>query len=158
MRERNRITDVTRQHIVDEMSASRLWYHGRLTEPDFLARLFDLKNLPSRDSRYNNAYDDIYQHMVNNSDWEMDWIYTDSRIDLLHAPDDLYLKFLALTIHPRIRTDNEETLRLLEIYNRHLAADGFEIVHTNEISGTPVYEGRQRTLGQGHSAARSVEI
>jgi hypothetical protein len=34
---KNRITDVTRQHIADEMTIGKIWYHGNQTEPDFLA-------------------------------------------------------------------------------------------------------------------------
>lgn len=147
MQARNKISDVTRQHISDEMLTYNIWYYGRITEPDFLARLFDLKRMSSRDDRYDNAYDDINQHMVNNNDWEPDWLYTDSRIDLLHVPDDLYLSFLSLTIHPRMRTNKDETTTLLEIYNRHLAADGYEIIQMDDISGKPVYGARQRTLG-----------
>lgn len=154
----NRITDVTRQHISDETTTARIWYHGNQTEPDFLARLFDLKNSPSRDSRYSNAYDDIYQHMVNNNDWDPDWAYTDPRINLLHCDDEIYLKFLSLTIHPRIRTNADEVARLLEVYNKYLGADSFEIVKTDEISGMPIYAGRQKTIGQAQLVAKKVEI
>jgi len=155
---KNKITNVTRQHIADEMHIAKLWYHGNQTEPDFLARLFDLKSLPSRDYRYNNAYDDIYQHMVNNTDWDYNWIYTDPRINLLHCDDDTYLKFLAITLHPIVRTNQEDVPKLLEIYNRHLDADCFEIAQTDEISGKPIYSGRQKVIGQAHLAAKKAEI
>jgi hypothetical protein len=158
MKQKNKITDVTRQHIADEMSIGKLWYHGNQTEPDFLARLFDLKSLPSRDSRYNNAYDDIYQHMVNNNDWDIDWIYSDPRINLLHCEDELFLKFLSMSVHPRVRTISEEVSKLIEIYNKHLDADGFEIAQTDEISGKPVFSGRQKAIGQAHLVAKKVEI
>lgn len=155
---KNRITDITRRHISDEMTIGKIWYHGNQTEPDFLTRLFDLKSLSSRDYRYTNAYDDIYQHMVNNSDWELDWIYTDPRINLLHCDDETYLKFLAMTVHPRVRTSSEEVVGLIEIYNKHLNADGFEIAQTDEISGKPVFSGRQKTIGQAHLIAKKIEI
>jgi hypothetical protein len=158
MRLKNRITDVTRQHIADEMQLSKLWYHGNQTEPDFLGRLFNLKNLESRDSRYDNAYDDIYQHMVNNNDWDSDWIYSDPRINILHCEDDIYLKFLAMTVNPRVRTNPVEVSKLVEIFNKHLDADGFEIAQTDEISGKPVYSGRQKAIGQSHLVAKKVEI
>lgn len=155
----NKISDVTRQHIADETILNRLWYHGNQNEPDFLARLFDLKNLPSRnDDRYTNAYDDIYQHMVNNNDWEPDWLYTDPRINLLHVEDETYLKFLAMTLHPRVRTKPDEVSKLVEIYNRHLDADGFEVAQTDQISGKPIYSGRQKVIGQAHLTAKKVEI
>jgi hypothetical protein len=54
----NQITDVTRQAIADETSVARLWYPGKIEEPDFLTQLFDLQHLPSRDPRYYNVYDD----------------------------------------------------------------------------------------------------
>ena len=155
---RNKITDVTRRHIADEMTIGKIWYHGNQTEPDFLARLFDLKSLPSKDYRYTNAYDDIYQHMVNNNDWEEDWIYSDPRINLTHCDDETYLQFLAMTVHPRVHTNPEEVDRLIEIYNKNLNADGFEIAQTDEISGKPVFSGRQKTIGQSHLTAKKVEI
>jgi hypothetical protein len=158
MKLKNRITDVTRQHIADEMQLSKLWYHGNQTEPDFLGRLFNLKSLPSRDYRYENAYDDIYQHMVNNNDWDSDWIYSDPRINILHCEDDIYLKFLPMTVHPRVRTNPAEVSKLVEIFNKHLDADGFEIAQTDEISGKPVYSGRQKAIGQSHLVAKKVEI
>ena len=136
---KNTITNVTRQSIADEMLLTKLWYHGNQSEPDFLMRLFDLKSIPSRDTRYRNAYDDIYQHMVNNEDWENNWIYTDPRINLLYCDDILYLKFLSTTLHPLIRTNDEEVSKLLDIFNRHLNADGYEISQTDEISGKPIF-------------------
>ena len=155
---KNRITDVTRRQIADEMTIGKIWYHGNQSEPDFLARLFDLKSLPSRDYRYTNAYDDIYQHMVNNNDWEVDWVYSDPRINLSHCDDETYLKFLAMTVHPRVRTNTEEVTILIEIYNKHLNVDGFEIAQTDEISGKPVFSGRQKAIGQAHLTAKKVEI
>ena len=140
------------------MQLSKLWYNGNQNEPDFLARLFNLKALPSRDSRYKNAYDDIWQHMVNNNDWDVDWVYSDPRINFLHCDDDTYLKFLATTVHPRVRTNPDEVSKLTEIYNRHLDADGFEVSQTDEISGKPIYSGRQKAIGQVHLVAMKVEI
>lgn len=155
---KNKITDVTRQHIADEMQLEKLWYHGNQTEPDFLGRIFNLKEMKSRDSRYDNAYDDIYQHMVNNNDWDADWVYSDPRINLLHCEDNTYLKFLSMTVHPRVRTDFKDVSKLIEIYNKHLDSDGFEIAQTDEISGKPVYSGRQKSIGQAHLTAKKVEI
>jgi hypothetical protein len=155
---KNKITDVTRQHIADEMQLGKLWYHGNQSEPDFLTRLFNLKSLNSRDIRYGNAYDDIYQHMVNNNDWDINWIYTDPRINLLHCEDELYLRFLATTLHPIIRTSADEIVIILELYNKHLAGDGYEIIQTDEVSGKPIYSGRQQVIGQAHLTAKKAEI
>ncbi len=140
------------------MSLNNLWYHGNSTEPDFLARLFNLKGLPSKDYRYNNAYDDIYQHMVNNTDWDSDWLYNDPRINLSYCDDDIYLRFLALTLHPRVRTNESEVHKLVEIYNKHLGNDGFEVIQTDEISGKPIFSVHQKIIGQAGLLAKKVEI
>ena len=154
----NEITSNTRQNICDETILSKLLYHGKLTEPDFLSQLFDLKNMPSRDYRYKNAYDDIYQHMVNNDDWSNNWIYGDSRINLLYCEDELFLKFLTRTIHPAVRSEQEETNRLLEIYNRHLKADGFEIVQKDTILGKPVFSWYKTHIEEFYYAENQAEI
>jgi len=140
------------------MHIGKLSYNGNQTEPDFLARFFDLKNLQSRDSRYNNAYDDIYQHMVNNYDWDYNWIYTDPRINMFHCDDETYLQFLSKTLHPSVRSSKDEVDQLLEIYNRFLGADGFEIFQVDEISGRPIFSGRQKVLGQASFITKKVEI
>jgi hypothetical protein len=158
MEEDNRITIITRQYIADEMKIERLWYHGNLSEPEFLSRLFDLKKLPSRDYRFGNAYDDIYQHMVNNTDWDENWMYSDSRINLFYCDDELYLKFLSATVHPSIRNNSDEVFRLLDIYNKHLDADGFEIIQVSEISRKPIFGGHQKTVGQDQLIHKKVEI
>src|SRR5687767_4638953 len=126
------------------MQLGRLWYHRSQSEPDFLGRIVNLKSMKSRDSRYDNGYEEMSQHMVNNIDWDVDWLYTDPRINLLHCDDDTYLKFLAATVHPRVRSNPVEISRLLEIYNKHLNGDGFEISQADEISGKPVYSGREK--------------
>jgi hypothetical protein len=158
MEQENIITDVTRRQIADEMSLNNLWYHGNSTEPDFLARLFNLKSLPSKDYRYTNAYDDIYQHMVNNTDWDNDWLYNDPRINLSYCDDDTYLRFLALTLHPRVRTDADEIHKLVEIYNKNLDNEGFEVIQTDEISGKPVFTGCRKLIGQAGLLAKKIEI
>jgi hypothetical protein len=138
----NRITDVTRRNIADMMQINNISYCGNLSEPDFLSRVFNLKGMPSRDYRYSNAYDDIYQHTVNNSDYDIGWIYGDSRINLLYCPDNTYLNFLSNTIHPIVRSDSMEIANLLKLYNEYLSHDGFNIVQSNEISGKPIYSGQ----------------
>jgi len=154
----NQITDVTRQSIADELDISRIHYAAKLEEPDFWARLLNLQKLPSNDSRYNNAYEDIHKHMVMNRDWDDQWYMTDPRIHMLHAPDDLYKRFLALTIHPRICTDEKQISALIAIYDKHLAGDNLRMLQTSNISGKPVYEVVAVGAGQAAAAASKQQI
>jgi len=158
MNEKNNISSVTRQNIADETELSRIPYEGRLDEVTFLSRMFNLQKLPSNDYRYRTAYHDIHQHRVRNNDWANNWMYSDPRINLLHCDDALYLRFLAETLHPTVRPTQEDVDKLLEIYNRHLAADNFEIVQEGDISGKPVFVGRMKGLGNAHFISQKNEI
>ena len=158
MAQQNKIKATTRKNIADALKVSQLWYNGQLEEPDFLNRLYDLKQLKSRDYRCKDAYDDIYQHMVRNNDWDESWVFTDTRFNLMHTSDEEYLTFLAETLHPAVRTDKKEISQMQEIYNNHLKNDGYEIIQVKEISGKPVFEGRLKTIGSSHQVENKTEI
>ncbi len=102
--------------------------------PDFLARLYDLKEMGSTDRRFGDAYGDIWQHRVRNWDWEPDWVFTDPRFALLHCPDEEILRFLREMIHPVVQPDEEIVAKLLDIFTDSLANEGFQIVETTRIS------------------------
>lgn len=140
------------------MVADKVNWCGRLEEPEFLARLFDLQSLPSTDGRYDNAVGDIWQHRVNNFDWDDDWIFYDKRFGLLTGDDEVFLRFLCETIHPVVRPDVTEAERYSQMYNQILLNDGFQLVERTRLSGKPVYVGRYVGIGAtpGVSAARDV--
>jgi hypothetical protein len=135
----NEISEVTRRTIIDYLVASDIDWSGRLQEDDFLSRLYDLTKLPSTDHRMRNAAGDIRQHRVNWRDWEDDWVFYDSRFNLLYAPDEEFLRFLCETVHPVVRPNTEEAIGLVEVYNSELAADGWSLVVGKQISGRPVF-------------------
>jgi len=134
-----KISIVVRQGIFDEITLNKISWSGRLEEPDFLNRIFDLSKLPSTDSRYDNAFDDIHKHRILNYDWEDDWVFTDRRFNLLHCDEEIFLKFLSLSINPVSRNDDEGINQLLEIYNRYLATSGIEFYEKSKIATKPVY-------------------
>lgn len=133
------ISEVTKRAIVDFLSVSGTKWAGRLQEDDFLARLYDLTLMPSTDHRFSTAAGDIWKHRIMNFDWGEDWVFYDSRFNLLHAPDDDFLRFLCETVHPVVRPEVEEVQSLVATYNRELAADGWTLVETKQISGRPVF-------------------
>ncbi|MDX2763951.1 AbiJ-related protein [Streptomyces europaeiscabiei] len=138
-----RITEVTRMRLFDTLRLQNVDWAGRLAESDFLKRIFDLDAMESYDSRFSTAEGDIYQHRVNNDDWELDWVFTDERFGLSRGPDVVLLRFLAEMLHPVVRTDAEELRQLLELFNTLLARDGYSLVPVDSISGYPIYGGRR---------------
>jgi len=64
-----RISGVTRRNLINAIL--RLGnLEGQLELLEFLDRIWPLVRMPSTDSRFDNAYQDIWQHMVNNHDWD----------------------------------------------------------------------------------------
>lgn len=134
------ITDVTRNAIIDELMLSGVTWAGRMEEPAFLGRLYPVNDLPSYDTRFRTAAEDIWQHRVNNpEDWPDDWVFDDPRFGLASGEDERFLNFLAETVHPRVRPNPDEARQLVESYNRHLRPDGYELIAVSDISGRPVY-------------------
>jgi hypothetical protein len=137
------ITEVTRQRIIDALGAEGANLFGRLDDLRFLSRLYDLEALPSTDPRFETAERDIIQHRFNNDDWELNWVFEDSRFKLAHGPDETFLRFLAEMLHPVVRLDAHEVARLQAVFNEALIHDGFEIAQAGAISGAPVFAGRR---------------
>jgi len=107
-----------------------------------LSRLFNLSSLRSTDNRFKDAAGDIWQHRVNNFDWDDDWVFYDGRFNLMNGDDDNFLAFLCETIHPVVRPDPTEAERLCQLYDEYLRNDGFQIVEKTRLSGKPVFVGR----------------
>lgn len=137
-----KISQITRKDLFDAMVVEEVNWSGSLEEPQFLSRMYDLKYLPSNDRRFPDAAGDIWQHRINNNDWEAHWVFYDSRFELMNGDDEVLLKFLAETVHPIVRPDVTESQKLVQLFNKYLRNDGFELVEKSRISGKPIYVGR----------------
>jgi hypothetical protein len=135
----DKIQLATRRNILDGFLITRISWNGNLEQPSFLGRLYNLSKLPSLDYRYKTADEDIHKHTVMNDDWPEEWIFTDTRFNLLHTNDNAFLDFLCLTLHPAVRQDDVEITTLLEIYTNNLKRDGYTIEKSGEIGGRPIF-------------------
>ena len=152
-----RISQVTRRDIVDAIVAESINWSGRLEEPEFLSRLFDLSSLPSEDSRFKDAAGDIWQHRVNNLDWDSDWVFYDRRFNLLNADDEVFLGFLCEGLHPVVRPDPTEAQKIRQLYNQFLRNDGYQLVEKTWISQKPVFVARYVGLSPTPGVAAAKE-
>lgn len=139
MTNNNKIQLATRRNILDGFLVTRISWSGALGQQDFLGRLYDLSKLPSFDHRFQTAAEDIHKHTVMNDDWPEEWIFTDTRFNLLHSSDGEFLDFLCLTLHPAVRGNDDEVTTLHEIYLNNLRRDGFTIEKTGDIAGRPIF-------------------
>jgi len=134
-----------RLNILDGLQLENVAWHGRLDEVEFLSRLFDLQQLPSSDARFKDAAGDIWQHRINNDDWDRDWIFSDDRFQLRNGPDDGFLRFLCEMVHPVVRPDRDVAIKLVSHFNEQLHLAGWEIYEEEHIAGRPRFSYRRVT-------------
>lgn len=153
-----RIRRQARQNIIDGLLIDKVSWAGQLEEVDFLSRLFDLSALPSTDSRYSDAAGDIYQHRVNNFDWDDDWVYSDSRFTLMTGSDEAFLRFLCEMIHPVVRPDASEAAKLASQFNDQLRQEGWELIEAERIAGRPRFEARRVNVSGTRAVSRARAV
>ena len=138
-----KITGVTRRDIFDLFKkgiTENIFYpyYGRIDIVEFLKRLYSLADWESRDSRVDNAEEEIIMH-TRNGDYSDDWIFEDKRFQLFDGEDSILLNFICEVFHPEVRDENEGWERYLEKINALLKEDGYEIVATSKLSGRDIF-------------------
>ena len=144
----NEITDVTRYDILEIIKngidgVEKIDYYGKLNEFDFFERIYELKKLPSYDSRYCNAAGDIKCHL-HFGDYEDFWFFDDPRFSLKNGDgDETLLIFLCEMFHPAVRKENSSWRQYVQKFNELLKPDGYELYVESEISERGIYKARR---------------
>jgi hypothetical protein len=144
----NAISPITRRDIRRALIQESISWSGELSDVEFLNRLYPLNSLPSTDGRFPTAEGDIWQHRINNNDWDDTWVFSDERLQLADGPDEVFLQFLAEMVHPVVRQDREQAKQIVKMLNQLLAPDGWELIEKSSISGRPIYGPRRITSSQ----------
>lgn len=119
-------------------------------EPDFevgilpfLSEVWDLKAMPSTDKRFEDAYRDIYQHIINNNDWDLDFLFIE-RLNVLED-DNHFQRLVETVISPKYRKNDDEISYFVISINKFLVRDGYQlvIVEYNE-DGLPIHNIQSR--------------
>lgn len=147
-----------RNNILDGLRLELIAWNGALDDVEFLSRLYDLHALPSYDNRFKDAAADIWQHRVNNDDWDQDWIFSDARFGLKDGPTKQFLRFLCECVHPVVRPDREEALKLASHFNEQLRQVGWEIYEIERIAGRPRFAFRAMTNHGGRAVLRARTV
>ena len=158
-REGTDVSQVTRQNIIDNLKLDSVQWQGRLNDVEFLGRLFDLEAMPSNDHRFKNAAGDIWQHRINNpDDWPDDWIYSDKRLNLLRGPAETFLRFLCEMVHPMVRPNRDEALKLVQQFNEELRQDGWRLVEQEKLAGRPRFVAERVSHASERSFSRAFSV
>ncbi|NKR28866.1 hypothetical protein GS966_27860 [Rhodococcus hoagii] len=116
----------TRLELKELLLTPQYYWMGSQTEIAFLAEVYDLEDLPSNDHRFETAHRDIDQH-IRFGDWDEDWVFNDPRFEFMSGSDETVLRFVAHTLHPRVRRDGIKQKQLLKELNELLAPCGYEL-------------------------------
>ena len=147
-----------RMNIVDGLRLEGVHWQGKLNDVEFLSRLYDLERLPSYDPRFPSAAEDIWQHTVNNDDMDADWVFSDARFNLLGGSAESFLRFLCEIVHPLVRPDRDETMRIVSHFNDQLRSAGWELVEQERIGGRPRFHHQKRTHQGGRAVSRARTV
>ena len=149
----NKITSITRKKIFNLLSNGyaesailgedvriTFNFYGMLSCVEFLTRLYSLKDMPSKDSRLNNAEEDIYRHTIlNPNDYPEDWLFTDDRFPLCNGTDEQLLGFLCEIFNPEVRDEQSYWKTFFEKIQELIKVDGYEFYIEHIISNCIVY-------------------
>jgi ABC-type lipoprotein export system ATPase subunit len=105
---------------------------------DFLNSIWDLKSLPSEDNRFKNADEDVWQHLINNDDWDYDYLFIE-RLGLLENDSD-FIKFLETFVYPKYRLDENEIVKYVLLINSYIEKDDLNLILSEyDDDGLPIY-------------------
>ncbi|MDR3653204.1 MAG: AAA family ATPase [Paludibacter sp.] len=105
----------------------------------FLGKIWDLRSMPSEDSRYKDAEGDAYQHLVNNDDWTIEDTFL-NRFRLLDGEEKFFIAFIELVVSPEVRIDKDDIELYVVSLNSILSYATLKLVVTDYFENLPVYK------------------
>ncbi|WP_407484521.1 AbiJ-related protein [Elizabethkingia miricola] len=109
-------------------------FNNDYTIVDFLNEFLDLRNLPSEDSRFLDAYDDAFQHIVFNDDWDENYIFED-RFKIIED-DAVFKKFLETCLN---KSSSKKAL-IATIIEEQLSKFNYTITRVDVDSTKTIYK------------------
>ncbi|HXU26975.1 MAG TPA: AAA family ATPase [Bacteroidia bacterium] len=106
---------------------------------DFLSKIWNLETMDSEDNRFKNAREDIWQHTINNQDWNYRELFID-RLKLIED-DEKFDSFIETILSPECRKDADEIMRFVLITNSYIEKFEYALAIDNyNEENIPVYK------------------
>jgi len=144
------VTTLTRRRLISVFEGRYL--ASEIPDVEVIRGLWPIGSMPAPSgSRENSLEDYLVQHTVRN--YDMDGRQVLEELDILTCSRAQLFKLLEAVVHPEAASV-EQQQRTVEAINAHLAGDGFSLVRTSMISGSPVYS--IKSVAIGSPADRSI--
>ena len=93
--------------------------------------------MSSSDPRFKTAAEDAKKHLIDNDDWDDDYVFLD-RFKLLDCSEEEFLKFLNVVISSEVRGDENEIERYISVIES-LLPKKYKIIETTDKNGQIVH-------------------
>lgn len=105
---------------------------------EFIKGIWNIAEMPSEDNRFPNAERDIWQHIINNSDWDLNYLFV-NRLKL-YENDEVFIKFLESVISPIYRKGEDDIILYVVQINDILVNDNLQLsIFDYDKKGIPIY-------------------
>lgn len=104
----------------------------------FLEMIWDLRSMPSQDSRYTNARDDIWKHIVANDDMTIEELFID-RLPSSYKDDEKFVALINSIIHPSVIDNEAERDEMVSYISNLVTRYGYRLTITDYFGDIPVY-------------------
>ena len=99
---------------------------GVIDKVQFLNRIWELRLMSSSAPRFKTAAEDAKKHLIDNDDWDDDYVFLD-RFKLLDCGEEVFLKFLNVVISIEVRGSEKEVEKYISVIESLLPKE-YEIV------------------------------
>ena len=94
--------------------------------------------MESEDSRFRNAEGDAIQHLINNDDWDTNYVF-ETRFKLFDGDQLYFIKFVELVVSPMVRESRDEIEKYVNVINECLRSENCELAVTDFLGEMPIY-------------------
>ena len=151
------ISDLTRRRLLSVYDSGEIC--TEYDEIEFIERIWPISSMGGdQDARdiddwgFRSLKDDIIQHMRRNDDWSNRDLL--ERLGLMHSSRSLLFRFLEASVHPTAVEEETQKTRVERI-NTHLQHDGYRLIRTGSMSGSPIFVIAAHAIGSPADAAIS---
>lgn len=126
----NSLSKSKRVLIIKTLVEEPRWFIGTSDKNiiDLLDSIFELRSLPSEDTRYQNAYDDAVQHLYRNEDWDLEYTFL-TRFDASEST--VFTLFLESLVKSDFHSSEDSRFELIESINDQLNPEGYTLETTD---------------------------